>query len=123
MVYSTIGWKAAIPLQRTCKIRVICKDTLNLHIMLWNLYIHISILILINKDVPACEWVCVLTFSCTIQVLLAVVAFFGAHSSQAAGPHLLVSKIILNEYIVEAKDLTIQYSLYNVGEGWALIGT
>lgn len=53
-------------------------------------------------------------------VLLALVSLlFWLHSSQAGGPHLLISKVILNEYTVEGKDLTIQYSLYNVGEGAA----
>lgn len=52
-----------------------------------------------------------------VQALVVVVALFGCHWSQAAGPHLLISKVILNEYTVEGKDLTIQYSLYNIGEG------
>ena len=51
------------------------------------------------------------------QVILVSVSLFWLHSSQAAGPHLLISKVILNEYTVEGKDLTIQYSIYNVGEG------
>lgn len=56
-----------------------------------------------------------------MKVLLAAVVLCGFYSSQAAGPHLLISKVILNEYTVEGKDLTIKYSLYNIGEGWALI--
>ena len=39
-----------------------------------------------------------------------------------ANPHLLVSKTILNEHMVERKDLTIQYTLYNIGSRWAIIG-
>ena len=53
----------------------------------------------------------------SIKVLLTAVALLWLHSSQAAGPHLLISKVILNEYTVQGKDLTIRYSLYNIGEG------
>lgn len=42
-------------------------------------------------------------------------------SFACATPHLLVTKAILNEHVVEGKDLTIQYSLYNIGSRWALI--
>lgn len=42
-------------------------------------------------------------------------------SFTCANPHLLVTKTILNEHVVEGKDLTIQYSLYNIGSRWALI--
>lgn len=44
-----------------------------------------------------------------------------AFSYACATPHLLVTKLLLNEYVVEGKDLTIQYSLYNIGSRWALI--
>ena len=67
-------------------------------------------------EVPTCEGVNS-TYLSHYQVLLAAVSLFWLHSSQAVAPHLLISKIILNEYTVEGKDLTIQYSLYNVGEG------
>lgn len=53
-----------------------------------------------------------------MQLLLVVLTI----SFACATPHLLVTKIILNEYVVEGKDLTIQYSLYNIGSRWALIG-
>ena len=57
-------------------------------------------------------------FLCILKVIVAVV-LFGCHGSEAVGPgpHVLVSKVILNEYTVEGKDLTIEYSLYNIGEG------
>lgn len=40
-------------------------------------------------------------------------------SFTCANPHLLVTKTILNEHVVEGKDLTIQYSLYNIGSSTA----
>ena len=52
-----------------------------------------------------------------MQLLLVVLAF----SYACATPHLLISKHLLNEYIVEGKDLTVQYSLYNIGSRWATI--
>ena len=35
--------------------------------------------------------------------------------SSHAGANLLAAKSILNEHLVEGKDLTIKYSIYNVG--------
>lgn len=42
-------------------------------------------------------------------------------SVSLATPHLLASKMILNEFVVEGKDLTIQYTVFNVGTRWVLI--
>ena len=46
-----------------------------------------------------------------MQLLVVLLAL----SYASATPHLLISKDLLNEYVVEGKDLTVQYSIYNIG--------
>lgn len=38
-------------------------------------------------------------------------------SEEEVSANLLVSKVILNKYLVQDKDLTVEYNIYNVGDG------
>ena len=44
-----------------------------------------------------------------------VAHFYGSYSADEVSAHLLVSKQVLNEYMVEGRDLTVSYVIYNVG--------
>lgn len=53
-------------------------------------------------------------------LLLAAVSLIGLASAQEPGPaRILAAKRILNQYLVQKKDLTVEYNLYNVGESTA----
>ena len=49
------------------------------------------------------------------QVLAVFLLALWCVSSVSAAAHLLASKSILNQHIAEGKDITVQYSIYNIG--------
>lgn len=51
----------------------------------------------------------------TKEVLLLVLLAVLGLSTAEEGARLLASKALLNRYAVEARDLTLQYNIYNVG--------
>ncbi|GLG95713.1 hypothetical protein R5R35_011743 [Gryllus longicercus] len=55
-----------------------------------------------------------------LLVFLAVLAFVSGNDEEETGARLLVSKQILNKYLVEDKDIIVKYTLYNVGNSAAL---
>jgi len=56
-------------------------------------------------------------YKVALLCLLAFVPFIAAEDEATA--NLLVSKVVLNKYLVQGKDLTIEYNIYNVGDGAA----
>ncbi|XP_022100851.1 translocon-associated protein subunit beta-like [Acanthaster planci] len=52
--------------------------------------------------------------------VVGLLCLVGLGYSQDSGAKLLASKNILNEWLVEGRDLTIRYSIYNVGSSAAI---
>ena len=62
------------------------------------------------------EYAFIRIYASTIHKVLTLCLVLGLWlPSTNAGANLIASKTILNDYMVEGKDLTIKYSIYNVG--------
>lgn len=60
-----------------------------------------------------------MNFNGFLAIFLAILAFTHANEEET-GPRLLVSKQILNKYLVENMDIVVKYTLFNVGNSAAI---
>lgn len=51
----------------------------------------------------------------SVLALILVIGFHGNLADDEGEARLLASKNILNQYLVEDKDLTVEYKIFNVG--------
>ena len=49
---------------------------------------------------------------------LLLASFHGYRAEEEAEARLLASKNILNQYLVEGRELTVEYRIYNIGGRW-----
>ncbi|XP_045479221.1 translocon-associated protein subunit beta-like [Harmonia axyridis] len=59
----------------------------------------------------------------TIYLIFVLLAAVCGEREEESGPKLLVSKQILNKYLVETKDIELKYSIYNIGNAAAVAVT
>jgi len=55
-----------------------------------------------------------------IATLLSISCFLSAYGEEESDARLLATKNILNQYLVEGKDLTVDYKIFNVGSKVAM---
>lgn len=67
------------------------------------------------RFVAALDYSIIMVSRWTILAVIAIAALVSSEEDVTA--NLLVSKVILNKYLVQGKDLTIEYNIYNVGDG------
>lgn len=53
-------------------------------------------------------------------VLLSILVSISADGDEETGPRLLVSKQILNKYLVENMDIIVKYTIFNIGSSAAI---
>ena len=63
------------------------------------------------------ELFCFFFFQVLLCFLIGAFVGFSLSAEGDSSARLLVSKNILNQYVVEGKELTVHYNIFNVGSG------